>query len=404
VFNIPSNVLFLSEVISPHGSGGDVATKLYANLLADSGVNVKIVTNRYLDEPTKSESRRLTIYRLPLFTKEHSLKYLPLERPGILFSDFMKNLIGWADVVYIPRCWYPAIPVVKAYNKPVVLHLHSYNLTCPTGSMYDFSKNAICTNHRCIPKCITMYEQATGRGFGRVFLSAALNLTIGRFMAKCIEMSDALICVSKAQRELTVKRKPSLADRIKVVYNPLPTIGLLPIEGKDLGYFGGPNLLKGFHVFLRALGHVSKTVVHATKFSKMQNHIALVGNSRIMFYGRLKKEAYQKIYAQISTVLVPSVWPETWGYVVTEGLLRGRLIIASPSGGIPEQITGLKGCFTFDAGNYKQLAELINYVKGISKESAIDLGLKNRAAFLEKFSNDRILKDFMGILDKVCNN
>lgn len=395
-----NNVLVLSEIFYPHGSGAELATNLYSKLLANSGVKVKVITNRYAGEPIKSENRNLTIYRLPLFKNEGNIKYLAVENLGVHFSEFFRNLVQWADVVYIPSCWYFAIPVVKAYGKSVVVHLHSYNLVCSTGSMYDISCASSCANRVCNPKCITTYEQAKGRRLSRVFMSTALNLTLGRCMTRLLEMSDKVICVSNAEKQLVLNRMPSLTKNIDVAYNPIPQINLSSIEGGAMGYFGGPSTLKGYNVILNALPHLQQVVIHATKFNKTPPLIA--GNSRIVFHGLLSDEPYQRVYRQLSTVLVPSVWPETWGYVITEALLSGRVVIASPSGGIPEQISGLKGCFTFKSGDGLKLAESINYVRGLKKETLADLGIKNREGFLRKYNNVQVLKDFLGILDGAC--
>ena len=120
------NILFLSELFYPYGGGAELATYLYAKLLNKAEFKVVVVTNRFAGESEVLKNGNLTVYRLPLFKKGGSVKYSVLKRFDVLLSSFMRKMVKWADAVYIPRFWYSAIPLAKAYGKPVITHLHDY--------------------------------------------------------------------------------------------------------------------------------------------------------------------------------------------------------------------------------------------------------------------------------------
>ncbi|MGA3405813.1 MAG: hypothetical protein ABSD49_08795 [Candidatus Bathyarchaeia archaeon] len=93
------NFLFLSELFYPHGGGAELATYMYAKLLGENGHNVIVITNRFAGEPETAKGPNVTIYRLPMF-----------ERVDVLFCSLLSKLIKWAEMVYVPRFWYSAIP------------------------------------------------------------------------------------------------------------------------------------------------------------------------------------------------------------------------------------------------------------------------------------------------------
>lgn len=398
------NIFFLSELFYPHGGGAELSAHLYAELLRGADFNVVVLTNRFGGEPEVSKKGNLTIYRLPLFRGNGSVKYSILKRFDVLFSSFVRKMMKWADLVYVPRFWYSAIPLAKAYRKPVITHLHDYIPVCPLSNLYDVSKDAVCNQNSllCPPKCIYAYGRKQGVGLSETLSSIALNSTIGHCFGKLVKLSDAVICVSKAQRDMIIKREPSLRAKTFVIYNPLPELSHVDIECDDFGYFGGSNYLKGFGVVCRALAFLNdpSVVVHATGFSVLKaDQDESLGRLGIVAYRRLDYSEQQKFYGQIRGVLFPSIVPEPFPYVTAEAILRGRIVIASKIGGIPEQVEGCESALLCEPGNPKKLAEAIEFVGGLDRESITELGVKSREVFLKRFDNETTIKSFITILE-----
>jgi glycosyltransferase involved in cell wall biosynthesis len=400
------NLLFLSEQFYPHGGGAELATHLYADLLSRKGFNVVVVTNRFVGEKESSKTGNLTIYRLPLF-KNESMKYSMLERLDVLLLSGMRKLMRWADVVYIPRFWYPAILLAKTYHKPVITHLHDYIPICPLAIFYDSSKHAFCSLNSplCSGRCIYVFEKTRGKAFTGTLKSVALNSTVGRYFGKMVRLSDAIVCVSKAQRNIILERFPALGKKTCVVYNPLPQLSNIEIEGDDFGYFGGPNRRKGFHTLCQALMHIGRDNLHGirirgTKFSNLSTRFAeALSNLGLLPYGKLNNEEYDRLYKQIRSVIVPSIWSEPWPYVVVEAIIRGRFIIASNIGGMPEQVEGCKGALLVESGNHEQLAEAILHVKSLKKEAINEMGITNKETFLKRFNNETTINKFQNLCE-----
>jgi len=401
------NILFLSELFYPNGSGAELATYLYAKLLSNAGFSVTVVTNRFSGEPEFSSSEGFAVYRLSLFENMKDVKYSILKRVDTLLSVSMRKFLRWADVVYIPRYWFSAIPLAKTLGKPVITHLHDYIPICPMANRYDVVAGGFCErqNH-CSLNCIVANEKRS-RGLAKVVGSVFLNATAWHCLRKFIGLSDFIICVSRAQRDIIVQNMPSLAEKVRVIYNPMPSLSPLEIQGDDFGYFGGLSHPKGFHVLLKALHCLKRkgwtpVVVNATKFPNMKEHLAhFLANLGVAVYGRLNSAEYGRVYRKNKAVIVPSIWQEPFGYVVAEAILRGRVVVASSIGGIPELADGCRGVFLIDPNDPFQLAETIEHVASLSREEASNLGAHNIEVFSSRFENGKILDDFSELLNSV---
>jgi len=406
------NILFLSELFYPHGGGAELATYLYARLANRSGHNVTVITNRFAGESETYHQDNLSIHRIPLFGERGVTKYSLWHRLDVLFSSRFRAFLKSADIVYIPRFWYSTIPLAKSLGKKVVVHLHDYIPICPLTTIHNQTSDTICNCKRylCTPKCIYIFEKTSKRKLLQILESMILNLSLGRCQGRIIGLSDAVICVSQAHRNLVIRNAPYLEQKIRVINNPLPQNSHLYTPGDDFGYFGGPSRLKGFFVLWRAIKSINNDYhkivnVHATKLDTATKSLVKSSRiSRIYACGKLGNEELHRVHEKIRAVIVPSIWPEPSPYVVAEALIRGKLVIASDIGGIPELLTGSHGCFLFPSDNHQELAKDILHVAALSKEQVMDLGAKNRESTLRRFSNDKIASEFTQLLSAVAHD
>jgi glycosyltransferase involved in cell wall biosynthesis len=396
-----TKILIPCELLYPYGSGGGLATHLWAKLLAQSGLHVRVVTNRFTNDSAYWRSGNLEIIRLPILGAMQSSKSV-VARPDILLSSFFRKLVCWADVIYVPGNWYTTVPLAKALKKVVITHLHGYAAICSVGSYYDLTRNEPCRSRGCRPNCIVAHEKSNRRSASQVAGSALLNLLVWPPLTKQILLSDAFICVSHAQKRIITARLPSIASRSQVIYNPLPDIEASPIQGSDMAYFGGPTLLKGYGTLRAALLSMNhSTTVHATGFPDRSE--AKIGQSRVVFYPRVSAMEVEEIYKKACAVIVPSLYSESFGYVVAEAILHGRIVIASNRGAIPELVTECPGVFLFDPSDPERLAEIIKRVGLMDVESQTDITTRGRRVFSRRFDNERSLEAFTDLLSRLTH-
>ncbi|KON33096.1 hypothetical protein AC477_02015 [miscellaneous Crenarchaeota group-1 archaeon SG8-32-1] len=401
------NFLILSELYYPHVGGAEYATYLYAKLLSKAGFEVTVITNRFGNEPAVSRDDNVTVYRLPLFKSISGFKYSVLLRVDALFSGFMRKMIKKADVVYIPRFWFAGGLIAKALGKPVIIHLHDYIPSCSLAILYDISKRAICeSGSACSMRCVYSSEKLKGNSLLWTMESVFLNSTIGRYLGKLVGLADVIICVSKLQREKVVGNNPTLLNKTLVIYNPLPEVSFSPVQGNSYGYFGGMNYIKGFLTLYGATRLASqefliKPKIHVTNFPFKMKLKKSLSNLGFIVHERVEREIFEKIYSNVSTTIVPSLWHEPWPYVVVEALIKGRYLIASKVGGIPEQVEKCKGVALCEPGDIRQLAEAMSLVNDLSRETIVDWGAKNREIFLQRFNNETSIRNLIKVCEQV---
>ncbi len=398
------NILFLSELFFPHGGGAELATYEYAKLLNKNGVNVIVVTNRFSAESNFSENHGVAIYRLPLLKGNSAVKFQMLLKFDVAFSGFFRKLFKWADLVYIPRYWFSAIPIAKAYGKPVLVHLHDHVFVCPVSGTYNVSKGEICQLRHCSQKCIYTYEQNMGHSLKSALASTLLNSTLGTQLRRLIALSDGIICVSNSQKNTIASKFPSLREKISVIYNPMPEFDFTKIQGDDYGFLGGSNPIKGFESLRCAFAQIKGDIyvkLHATNFASPVPKSELMRHAKIVYYEKLTSAPLNELYTKVRAVIMPSLCSEPFPYVLCETILKGRLVITSNVGGAPEIAGSCKSAFFFKPGNCRELAEKIECVSSLSREIANDLAAQSRKSFLEKFDNDVTLNNFIAFCNKI---
>ncbi len=131
------NVLILTDNLWPEGSGGELATYLYARLLTLSSVNVKLVVPSSVYGFFSRDGLPIYQFKVMGFGKF-------LVGASLVAFRKLKQLIDWSDVVYAAGLFL-FVPFIKSrFKKPVVIHLHSTFPACSIGASYDLANNSDC--------------------------------------------------------------------------------------------------------------------------------------------------------------------------------------------------------------------------------------------------------------------
>lgn len=198
---------------------------------------------------------------------------------------------------------------------------------------------------------------------------------------------------------------------------PLPVYGterLTNLARFDAGFVTmiNPCELKGVSIFL-ALARAHPQVKFAAVPTWGANDEVLKELTELPNVCLLQPaDNIEEILAQTRILLVPSLWPETFGYVVPEAMLRGIPVLASNLGGLPEAKLGVEyllpvtpaercgGGYEFPLQDTEPWSDALNELLG-EAEVYESCSRRSRQAALN-FVSDISVKPFENLLSELA--
>lgn len=130
----------------------------------------------------------------------------------------------------------------------------------------------------------------------------------------------------------------------------------------SIGYIGGLTPQKGVHVLLEAFAVLPPSAyLHVagdpTADSDYYARLESLAGPRVHFHGRLDREGVWALLQKLDVVVVPSLWYETFVFVISEAFAAGVPVIASNLGVVGSRVRdGIDGLL-FPPGDVAALAD-----------------------------------------------
>jgi glycosyltransferase involved in cell wall biosynthesis len=251
------------------------------------------------------------------------------------------------DVIHMHNA-YPALgPAVvlsaRHFSVPVVMTVHNYRLRCPNGFM--FTEGSICM--RCaggayvnavLHPCFPTRAQS---------VAYASSLWLHRFVLRLEDSVSVFISPSDFMRA-TLLRWGIDGNRLTTIRN----FTRIPADAEaSLGrygvYVGRLSREKGVHILLKALSAAGdppfKIVGDGPDADYLQRTASHLGLKQTRFVGRASRDQVDQVLRDAQFVALPSLWNENAPLAALEALARGRPLIVSSVGGLPELADGGRG-------------------------------------------------------------
>jgi glycosyltransferase involved in cell wall biosynthesis len=313
----------------------------------------------------------------------HNYRHRPTERA---FGRFLHD---WRPtVLHVQHLqWVSAQLIRQSVGLPTVLTLHDYWFICPNSQLVR-PGGRICLN-ASPTACAACLLAGHGLSPALVAIGAWASSPAVRWRNRYVKTSalraDLLLTPSQAARDLHLQAGFP-AERLRVFCNGLDPRRFPAQPAKAahrdhavFGYLGGLSWQKGVHVLLEAFAslapqHELRVYGPLDAFPDYADALRRLAQRHpgIHLLGPVAPDDVGVALAELDYLVVPSLWPETFGMVAQEAHYMGVPVIASRIGALERIRDGVDGRL-FEAGNVAELARVLEHV-------AANPGLRSRYA------------------------
>jgi glycosyltransferase involved in cell wall biosynthesis len=282
------------------------------------------------------------------------------------------------DVIHVHHSLWVGLEFLQLARKvlpgvKIIYTLHEYVPICyAKGQLYRYHERAICTN-TAPDQCVKCFPDRSADDF----------ILRRRVFRRAFDLVDHFIAPSAYLRDRYVDW--GLApDRISVIANghtrqrPEGWVAPHSQDVNVFGFFGQFVDAKGIDVLLQAAVTASRDhrievkIFGGNKQYATDDHVAKIDgilagakkNLKITEAGAYSRDNVFDLMTTVDWVVMPSVWPETFGLVVSEAWDAKRPVIAARAGGLTDRIKDGVDGLSFLPGSATQLAGLMKNCVG----------------------------------------
>ncbi len=396
--------------------GAEVYFQDVARILRTQGHEVKIYTTDF-----NAEGSRDVYTRDENVVFGETVEYLKgplLERikniPSVIYSK--KNKTGFKkllrefrpDVVHVFAIYITITPSIldacREEGIPVVMSCNDYKHICPNYRLFHHGR--ICEDckggkyykavvNNCCKHSIAVSIISAAESYTHDYLNVwKKNISIFLFESRFMLNKTAEFW-GEGTAQLDFIGKPFNANQFKAS------------EG-DSGYIlfiGRLSDEKGVDILIKAMQanpDIPLKIAGSGNYRpQLEALSAGLGLTNIEFLGSKYGDELEMLFSNCRFVVVPSIWHENFPYVMMEAFARGKAVIGSDKGGIPEYITEGETGFVFPSHDSKTLANHIRQLFNDPKK-AREMGLKAKALADSQFTDLIFYQRLSAVYEKVA--
>jgi len=292
----------------------------------------------------------------------------------------------------------PGFGMALVDSVPTILVAQDYEAVCPAGTQWWRLQNTACDRtvgmtclvHAYTKGCYTRRPGPLVSAYQHVVASRAW-LQRAQILAISAFVKRRFVTAGYRDEQIHVLRYPFASETAM----PPPADEL--VEPTVL-FVGRVSREKGLTHLLQALASIThrgwKLLVAGDgpdlpKCRLLASRLGLDG--RVEFAGWLSGTALEAAFAASALVVVPSLWPEPYGQVGPQAMVRGRPVVAYASGAIPEWLSDGETGLSVAPGDITGLSMALEELLADARRR-VAMGQRARAWVLEALTWDRHLR------------
>ncbi len=305
-----------------------------------------------------------------------------------------------------------AVIAGKILRKPVIVTIRDKQLICSYGRCF-FQKNRFngCSFLEYLIKDLPWYYQhyVVHKNFF-IFIYNFLAAIWTRISNNIIKLfafnSSSIVTISKNQRKYM--QVNGFKD-IQVIYNSMEFPKLKKVNRRmGIVYAGKLSLGKGIYELMEAIPEViskyKEVIVFAGSIEEKEKIDYMVRKlnikKHVKFLGGINHNELKKLFETAKVVVMPSIYPESFGRVALEALASGTPVVVSDIGGIPEILGNKKIGVVSDVDPYKLAKSIIQILDNLS---IYILNVEKSREFLRKKFEVKPIKDHVNLYNRLIH-
>ncbi|MBN1127119.1 MAG: glycosyltransferase family 4 protein [Sedimentisphaerales bacterium] len=255
---------------------------------------------------------------------------------------------------------YPLISpsvLVAAHLKhiPIVMRCANYRLICPNGLF--MTRGKVCQ------KCSGGHEWQCVLRNCEKSLWKSTGYALRNYMARKYGWFRNNVNVYIAQTEF---QKRCLVEngydpaRIRVLPNMIEEHPITSETGSYVAYVGRISREKGLDTLINAASLLPDIPIRIAGSGPETNRLKQLAGTNVQFMDFLQGPRLDTFFANARLVVLCSTCFEGFPSAILEAMSRGKPVICSKIGGLPEIVEKGKTGFLFEPGNAEELASIIN--------------------------------------------
>lgn len=257
------------------------------------------------------------------------------------------------DLVHVQHLMGHPTALIEAIRRrgiPYLITLHDFWWVCANAQLLTNYSQEVCAGPRLCLNCARCALARVGRselGLLRPVVAGPLlwrNVLLRRIMAG----ASRLIAPTEFVRDWYAAHGAPV-DRLVTLSHGLESSSVLPIRTRKaidpvrFAYIGGLSFPKGVHVLVEAfIGLPEKAELwiagDETTDPTYTARLRERASDQVRFLGKLGHTQVWETLAQVDVVIVPSLWYETFAFVVSEAFAAGVPVVASRLGPLADRV------------------------------------------------------------------